>query len=276
MSYSTKIFLNQSRNSWRHQRVLGLLMIAYSTLVASGALAQGDSYSVQRTANAPTSGITTIRVANGSGRLVITGHSGSSAVNATAIVHGSSQSAVNSVRLVTERNGDVLTVRADRPDQTGFNDDNVYVDLTVQVPSSIALNVEDGSGGARIDNVGALRVRSGSGGVHISNVGGSADLESGSGGAELRNVHGNVTAETGSGGMTIDGVTGSVDVRSAGSGGLTVKGVTGSLHLGSIGSGTLTADNIGGDLTVDSKGSGDVQYTNVKGHVSVPDRRHNR
>ncbi|HEY7898595.1 MAG: hypothetical protein ACHQQP_00545 [Gemmatimonadales bacterium] len=252
--------------------IMGVLALATVQLSPMRAGAQEDAYAVKRDAHASTSGITSIRIQNGSGRLVVTGKAGASSLSATAVVRGSSQDIVNSVKLITERDGNALTVRADGPDRGWFGGGGWSADLTVEVPANIRLDVSDGSGGARLQNVGALTMRSGSGGVHIDGVTGNADVKSGSGGAELRNVRGDVVLSTGSGGITVSGVTGSVDVRSAGSGGVNVSQVTGSLHLGSIGSGSLTADNIGGDLTVDHKGSGSVSYTNVKGHVDVPSR----
>lgn len=235
--------------------------------------AQSDAYSVRRNARASVAGVTSIRIENGSGHLVVTGKPGGSEVSASAIIKGSSQSTVNSVKLTAERSGDVLIVRADGPDRgwlswwSGWS-----ADLTVEVPDNLKLDVSNGSGGARIENVGPVVVRSGSGGVRVDGVSGNADLRSGSGGAALSNVHGDVVLSTGSGGIRLDQVTGSVDVRSAGSGGVTATQIGGSLHVGSIGSGGLTADNIGGDLTIDRKGSGSVRYTNVKGRVDVPGR----
>jgi hypothetical protein len=255
--------------------------IALSVLVASAGMtaqahAQSDRYQVTRTVEAATAGVSGVRLSSGSGKLVVTGHAGSSELRVTAIVHGPSQAQVNAVKIAINQSGGVLTVREEKPDRSWFESDNTWVDLTVEVPTNIALDVSDGSGGTRIDNVGAVRLRSGSGGARLSNVAGGVDVRSGSGGVELRNVTGNVTASSGSGGVTIDGVNGSVDIRDAGSGSLHIRGVTGSVHLGSIGSGSLVADNVGGDLTVDSKGSGSVQFTNVKGRVSVPDRGRDR
>lgn len=250
---------------------IGLALIL-TTLAASAAGAQEGGYSVPLHAVVSTSGATSIRVENGSGHLVINGKEGASQVSATATVRGSSQRAVNAVKLIARREGDAIVVRTDRPDNDWFGDDNVSINLTVEVPPRLSLDVNNGSGGAEIDNVGPITLHAGSGGVQVSNVKGAAEVRGGSGRARLRNVHGDVTVSTGSGGITIAGVTGSVDIRQAGSGGVDVSDVTGSLHMGSIGSGSVDADRIGGDLTVDRKGSGSVSYTNVKGRVSVPRR----
>lgn len=261
------------RRIWPAALAMALLATGFATVFTSSASAQRDDYSVQRNARVSALGATSIRIENGSGRLVITGKSGASIVSASAVIRGSSQATVNAVKLSIQRNGDVITVRADAPDRSWSWGDGWSADLTVEVPANLHLDVSDGSGGARIENVGALTIRSGSGGVRASNVTGAVDARSGSGGVKLRDVHGDVGLSSGSGSITIAGVTGSVDVRSAGSGGLNISQVSGSVHLGSIGSGSLTADGVGGDLTVDHKGSGSVNYANVKGRVDVPRRR---
>ena len=261
------------RDIWATALAMALLATGFATLFASSASAQRGDYSVQRNARLAASGATSIRIENGSGRLVITGKTGASEVAASAVIRGSSQSTVDAVKLIAERNGDVITLRAEAPDRSWLWGDGWSADLTVEVPSNVHLDVSDGSGGARIENVGALTIRSGSGGVRMSNVTGAVDVKSGSGGVQVRDIHGDVLLSSGSGSVTIAGITGSVDIRSAGSGALNISQVSGSVHLGSIGSGSLTANGVGGDLTVDHKGSGSVNYANVKGHVDVP-RRH--
>lgn len=257
-----------------HVRSATTLMGTIAVLAASTSVAgaQDGDYSVPLHASVSTAGVTRVRVENGSGHLVINGREGASQVSATADVRGSSQRAVDAVKLIARREGDAIVVRMDRPDNSWFRNDNVNIRLTIDVPTSLRLDVNNGSGGAQIDNVGPVAIDAGSGGVQVSNVKGTADVNTGSGGARVRDVHGDVTVSSGSGGLTISGVTGSVDVRSAGSGGVHVSDVTGSLHMGSIGSGSVDVDRVGGDLTVDRKGSGSVSYTNVKGHVSVPSR----
>jgi len=246
--------------------------LALSAVALAPALLHAQrEYSAPRSASASTAGITTIRVANGSGRLTITGNPSATAVRATGTAHASSQSELQDVKLLVERDGNDIVVRPDMPDS--WNGCDCSLDMTVEVPTSIQLEVRDGSGGAELRNVGRARVQSGSGGVRIEHTSGDVSVRSGSGEAELSDVHGNVEASSGSGGVTMDGVTGSVEIEHAGSGSVSLSKVGGSVHVGSIGSGSLDADGVGGDLTVESKGSGSVHYTSVRGKVSVPTRR---
>jgi len=88
---------------------IGLALIL-TTLAASAAGAQEGGYSVPLHAVVSMSGATSIRVENGSGHLVINGKEGASQVSATATVRGSSQRAVNAVKLIARREGDAIVV----------------------------------------------------------------------------------------------------------------------------------------------------------------------
>lgn len=253
-------------------RSLALISLAAaSAVLAAPSLHAQRDYTAPRSASASTAGIATVRVQNGSGRLVITGNPSATAVHATGTAHASSQRDLDRLKLVVEREGSDIVVRPDMPDSWGGCD--CSMDMTVEVPTSVQLDVQDGSGGAELRNVGRVRVQSGSGGVRIEHTSGDVSVRSGSGEASLTDVHGNVRASSGSGGVTVDGVTGSVEIEHAGSGSVSLSNVRGSVHVGSIGSGSLDADGVGGDLTVDNKGSGSVHYASVHGKVSVPTRR---
>ena len=251
---------------------LACTALALSAVALAPALlhAQRD-YTAPRSASASTAGIATVRVQNGSGRLVITGNPSATEVRATGTVHASSQRDLDRVKLVVEREGSDIFVHPDMPDSWGGCD--CSVDMTVEVPTSLQLDVQDGSGGAELRNVGRARVQSGSGGVRIEHTAGDVSVRSGSGEASLTDVHGNVSASSGSGGVTMDGVSGSVEIEHAGSGSVSLSNVRGSVHVGSIGSGSLDANGVGGDLTVEHQGSGGVHYASVHGKVSVPTRR---
>lgn len=253
-------------------RPVSLLAFAATSalLAASPLLAQGD-YTATRTGTANASGATSIRIANGSGRLTVTGNPSATSVRATGTAHADRKGDLDNVKLVVERNGNVIEVHPDY-DSGMFHDCDCWMDLTVEVPTSVGLQVTDGSGGAELRNVGAVDVRSGSGGIRIQGTSGDVVMKSGSGRATATDVHGDVRASSGSGGVTLERVTGSVEIEHSGSGDVSLHQVSGSVHVGSIGSGSVDANGVGGDLTVDRKGSGSVSYNGVKGKVSVPNR----
>jgi len=248
-----------------------LALAATSTFLAASPLLAQDGYTAQRTGTANVSGATSIRISNGSGRLTITGNPSATSVRATGTAHARSQRDLQDVKLVVERSGNVIDVHPDY-DTGMFDNCDCWMDLTVEVPTNVGLEVRDGSGGAELRNVGAVNASSGSGGIRIQGASGDVELRSGSGHATATDVHGDVRATTGSGGVTLERITGSVEIPRSGSGSVSLNQVTGSVHVGSIGSGSVDANGVGGDLSVDRKGSGSVNYTGVKGKVSVPTR----
>lgn len=253
-------------------RSLSLIALAAASacLAASPLLAQGD-HSAPRSGSVSAAGATSIRIANGSGKLNITGNPSATTVRATGTAHAGSERALQGVRLVVERNGGAIDVHPDY-DSRMSDDCDCWMDLTIEVPTRVGLQVRDGSGGAELRNVGAVDVRSGSGGVRIEGASGAVTMQSGSGHATATDVHGDVRASSGSGGVTLERVTGSVEIEHAGSGSVSLRDVSGSVHVGSIGSGSVDANGVGGDLTVDHQGSGSVHYASVKGKVNVPGR----
>lgn len=254
------------------------ISILCQVLSITTASAQDDNYSAQRSASISASGVTTIRIRNGSGRLIIAGKQGAATISATGTARASSRDLLDKIKIAATRDGDVVTIEPQYPENGWFSGGwcNCSINMTVEVPSNIRLDVHGGSGGAEIHDVGAMDVSSGSGGVRVERVGGALSLRTGSGGANVRDVHGDVTAQTGSGGLTIEHVTGSVNVERAGSGSVGLREVSGSAHVGSIGSGSLDVDGVGGDLVVEHKGSGSVHYASVRGKVDVPDRGNHR
>ena len=153
-------------------------------------------------------------------------------------------------------------IKADIPDNNGgfFSrdwNDNLALDLVIEVPQSIALDVEDGSGDSKFVNVGPLKL-----------VDGSGDIE-------IRGAKGNVSVEDGSGDMTIENVEGSVRVRD-GSGGITGSNINGDFIVEEDGSGGIDVNHIAGNFTVEEKGSGSISSSDVKGKIDIPERHRRR
>jgi hypothetical protein len=238
-----------------------MLALVTGACCATTAMAQRDAdYTAPRQASASAAGARRILVAAGAGSLRIEGKRGLTEVRARGTAYASSRGVLDEIRLVANRRGDVVELRTEIPEQRGGDWDNFQagIDLVVEVPDSLALDVEDGSGGLEIRNVGALEVTDGSGEMTIEHVRGS------------------LTIRDGSGTIRVDDVRGAVDVPSDGSGSLEISRVAGSVHVGFKGSGSVDVDDVAGSFTVANKGSGGVTYRNVKGAVQVPERRSGR
>ena len=234
-----------------------MLALATSACCATTALAQRDAdYTAPRQVSASTAGARRILVAAGAGSLRIEGKRGLTEVRAHGTAYASSRGVLDEIRLVANRRGDVVELRTEIPEQRGGDWDNwqAGIDLVVEVPDSLALAVEDGSGGLEIRNVGML------------------DVSDGSGEMIIEHVRGSLTIRDGSGSIRVDDVRGAVEIPSDGSGSVELSHVAGSVHVGFKGSGSVDVDDVAGSFTVGTKGSGGVTYRNVKGAVQVPER----
>jgi hypothetical protein len=245
-------------------------------LSALGAASLGaQDYTAPRSATVPASRAQRIEVIARAGSLRIEGRNGARDVTVRGTARASSRSALEDVKLIAEERGGTIYIEADIPENHDWNDDDRQqsLDLTIEVPSDLPIDVQDGSGDLEIRNVGALDLSDGSGEAIVEHVGGTLRVKDGSGSLRITDVRGDVSVTDGSGLLEIRDVDGGVEIGSKGSGPLRITSVAKSVHVRSKGSGTVDVSHIGGDFVVDRKASGDIQYADVKGRVEVPERR---
>lgn len=244
--------------------------------------ADNCSHEAPRQATISVDGATDIHIVAGSGSLAVVGKPGLSSVNAHGTACAASESKLDGIQLIAERCGDTLWI------ESVFEADwsPGSLSFTVEIPDNLPVEVDDGSGSLKIDNVAALRlddgsgsaeidgvtgdltVEDGSGSLDINNIAGSVDIDDGSGGLDLGNVEGDVNIVDGSGGVSIDNVTGDIRVKD-GSGQLSISNVIGSVDVRD-GSGSIGVDEVNGNLTISEAGSGSVHYNDVSGRVDIP------
>ena len=237
-----------------------------------------DEVTGPRAATVSASGARTARIEARAGSLRIEGRAGLTELRASGTARASSRGLLEQVRLTAERRGDVAYVIVEIPDRRDNWDDDQHMslDLLVEVPNTLALDVEDTSGELEIRGIGPLDLRDNSGNATIENVGGRLRVRDGSGELRIRDVRGDVTLEDGSGGVYLRNIRGSVVVERDGSGELEADEVTGSIRIESKGSGPVDVARVGGDLVVRRKGSGPIEYRDVRGRVDVPTRDRGR
>ncbi len=250
--------------------------VILAAIVPAGASAQwrDDAYTSPRNAVVDASGAKRVEIEASAGFLRVKGVSGSEA-KVTGVAKASSQRLLSGIRLIAERRGEVVFIKADIEEHdNGWGHDYFRaLDLTIEVPSTIALEITDGSGEIEISGTAGVRLKDGSGAVELSNIDGPVEIADGSGEIHLRNIRGNVEVDDGSGEIIARGITGNFIVDDDGSGSIDAYDVSGSFTVRNDGSGSIMADGVGGDLTVNRKGSGSVTHHNVKGSVRIPDDR---
>jgi hypothetical protein len=262
---------------------LPFLLSACSHMV----FAESCLHEAPRNASVAVDGATNIRVVAGAGSLDIVGKADMSAVEAHGTACAANESQLDGIRLIAERRGDTLWIES--VFEEGSNFDNRGLSFTVELPDSLPVEIEDGSGSLKVNNVAALRLTDGSGEATISGVHGDLTVDDGSGGLEISDVHGPASIEDGSGSLTVRNVEGPVDIED-GSGSLDVDDIDGdltvrdssggiSIHhvVGTVrvrdGSGRIGVSDVEGDLTIAEAGSGGVDVDNVSGRVDVPEKR---
>jgi len=235
------------------------------------------------------SGATEIEIEAGAGFLRIEGTEGLDQVRIDGRACASKESLLEGIELRTRRQGDRLVVIVDIDSHWGWGKQYARLDLTLEVPASLPLSIDDSSGDVEIRDVAAVdlrdssgsieiagvagdvRIRDSSGEIDLKRVGGAVRLRDSSGGIDVRDVgRGVEIEEDGSGDIYIAGVIGDVEIGSDGAGGITIRDVTGNVTIGSDGSGSIRVVSVSGDFTVRRDGSGSISIDDVKGRVRTP------
>ena len=253
-----------------------LLTSTLMTLCAAPLCAQG--YSAPRNATVPVSRAERVTVIGRAGSLRIEGRSGAREVTVRGTARASSRTALDAVRLIAEERRGTIYIEADIPEHHGWNDDDdeQSLDLVIELPRDLPLDVEDGSGDLEIRDVGPLELSDGSGEATIEHVGGNLRVKDGSGELHIVDVKGDVEVTDGSGELEIRDVDGGVEIGQKGSGTLRITSVAKSVRVRAKGSGSVDVSHVGGDFIVDEIATGNVEYSDVKGRVDVPERRRRR
>ena len=230
--------------------------------------AQG--HSAPRNATVPAGGARVVRVIARAGSLRITGAEGLTEVRVRGTARAARERHLDDITLRAERHGDVVEVEAEMPNRVGIGVWNDRLDLVIEVPRSVRLDVEDGSGETEIRGVGPLQLEDGSGGVEIEDVAGDLEVEDGSGDLRVERVRGAVEVADGSGGIVVRDVDGTFTVDEDGSGEIVAEEVGGTVRVRRDGSGEISVSSVGGDFIVDRDGSGGVRSRDVKGQIRLP------
>lgn len=260
---------------------LATSFIVTASFIPGPARAQ-DGYTAPRNADVDARGARVVEIQAHAGSLRVEGRSGLSQVRVRGTARASNRAQLDGIKLIAERRGNAVFIKADIPDDRriwgGLNGNTDYrgLDLVIEVPIALALDVGDGSGEASFVNVGALALSDGSGEIEVRGARGNVSVNDGSGSIDVDGVEGNLQIHDGSGGIRARNVTGDVTVETDGSGNINVSGVGGTMRVGNDGSGSIDVDRVAGDFVVDNDGGGSIRYATVKGRVDIPERKRDR
>ena len=228
-------------------------------LIAIPVVGGAQDYDAERTATVNAGGATSIRIDARAGQLRVTGRTDLTEVRVRGTARASSRDVLDDIKVEATRNGNQIEVRALLPESRNWRwNEQALLDLVIEVPAALAVEIDDTSGDITVENV-AAKVR----------------IEDNSGDIRVRDV-GDVWISDSSGGIEIRGVKGSVDIDDDSSGEIEVYDVTGSVRVGRDSSGSIDVARVGGDFIVERDGSGSIDYSDVKGKVDIPRRRYGR
>ena len=264
-----------SGSSIRTRAVVGMFIVAASFI--PGKTEAQSRYTSARNATIDARNARSVRIEAQAGVLRVEGHSELTEVRVRGTARASRRDNLDDIKLIAERRGNEVFIKVDMPEhaQNGWfgRGHEMALDLVIEVPVSLPLDVDDGSGEAKFINTGAISLEDGSGEVEIRGAHGDVDVNDGSGEITIDGVEGSVRISDGSGEIIARNVTGNVVIREDGSGDIDVSGVGGMMRVEDDGSGSIDVDRIAGDFVVDSDGGGGIRYENVKGSVRIPDRK---
>jgi hypothetical protein len=221
----------------------------------------------------PIIGVEVLQITCEAGSLEVYGVDGSDHINVTAVIKISGIPAnkltefmQRHIRLSLEKGPRKAALESVFKDQNRMQAD-AKIDLTVRVPKTLRVQIEDGSGWLDVsdldadldiaDGSGAIRIRDiqgrvavedGSGKLHIDDIRGNLEVKDGSGSIQLERIRGNVRLVDSSGPMTIKDIDGNLTIRD-GSGGIEIMNVTRDVLIKEAGSGTLEIDGVKGKVT---------------------------
>ena len=221
------------------------------------------------------SGTETLTVNAAAGDLQIRGKSGSDEAVIRGKICASDEELLAQARVLT-KGGSNAEITVDLPKLDGgwsiTGNKYTYIDLELEVPDNISLDVRDSSGDVEIDGVGSLVVQDSSGDVEIMDIDGTVSINDSSGDVEIEDVRGDVIVESDSSG-DLEGkrITGNVLVQKDSSGDIHFTDVDQNFTVERDSSGDITGRNIGGNFTVERDGSGSIRSDNVTGKVTIPE-----
>ena len=228
-------------------------------VVALPSAARAQDYDEPRNATVNAAGATSLKIDARAGQLRVTGRADITEVRVRGTARASSRGLLADIKLEAVRNGNEVTVRAIMPESRDSRDrdwnDQALLDLVIEAPATLALDIEDSSGDMTVEGVAAkMRIQDSSGNIRVRDAGNDVWIGDSSGGIDIR------------------GVKGSVEVDEDSSGEIEIYDVTGSVHVGRDSSGSINVSRVGGDFVVEHDGSGSIEYDGVKGKVDVPQK----
>ncbi len=249
-----------------------LMILTIATILISLPAVAGDcNHSEKRSGSLSLDGIEKVEVIARAGSLEVIGKSGLSTIRAKGEACASREKYLDDIRLRVTKRGSTAIVEVEIPRISSWGwTVSRSLDLVVEVPEGIAVDIDDSSGSMEVRNVGDLYIDDSSGGIEIYDISGEAEIRDGSGSITVTKVAGDVRINDGSGSIDIRDVDGSVIIEDDGSGSIDIENVLKDVIIEDDGSGSIYVSHVRGDFTVRDDGSGGIRFNDIDGRVRIP------
>ncbi|GAA6203259.1 MULTISPECIES: hypothetical protein [Thalassotalea] len=271
----------------KHIKIISAITL---TTLMSGCVVIASSpsradFHMQKELSIDASELTALDIETGSGSLSVIGNAELTEIRVTADIY-TDKKYTDNYELTLNKSGNSGYFVAKNHSTSGFwVGDSPHIDVVIQLPKSMSLTIDDGSGDIDVQNLnGQLDIKDGSGGLLVKDINGDININDGSGEIDVSQITGNLKIIDGSGEINIHEIKGNLNVDDGsgtiyasnidgsadfddGSGDLTVKEITGMVTIDD-GSGSITVDNAGG-LKILESGSGGLKVKNVKGGFNI-------
>lgn len=252
------------------------LLLAVVLTAPLSSYADNCSYSKDLSFSVQASALSGLQMDIGAGNLVIEGDSASNEIRVEATACANSSRRLEELQLTHRVHDSELRVRTERHRGRGLlswlslGSNYSYIDLEVSMPSTLSLDIEDGSGGIEISNISRLMLKDGSGYITINGASGNVTIDDGSGSITVSRVRGTVSVDDGSGPILIRD-SNQVAIVDDGSGEISIENILDSVHIHNDGSGGIRISDVAGNVEIDDAGSGSVDVRGIAGNYSNHD-----
>ncbi len=212
----------------------------------------------------------------GAGDLEVEGIPGADRAVITGRICASKESWLDESRIETTVGADAIIESVLPDNDTSWSiwgSRYAYIDLVIQMPNDLALNIRDSSGDLEVQDVAAVTIKDSSGDILVQDSTGPVDIEDTSGDIRVRRLDQGFAVTDSSGDINAEDIGGSVHVRADSSGDMVMKDVAGDVLVDRDSSGDIVAKRIGGDFTVARDGSGDIASIDITGAVDIPQNK---
>lgn len=216
------------------------------------------------------SDIETLRLNTGTGIIRLRGSEHLDEIRVSARACAIDSEMLATIGLQPESDGVVLTLADRLPEGANHPEANfARLDMILNVPSRLAIEIADKREPMEISGVASLRVESGRGEITIDGVAGDTEVRTERGDLTIQNIGGNLTLARDFGEMIVRNVRGDVIIESADRGNSNISNVGGSVRVIRNGRGNIAATRVQGDFIVEANQAGRFFHQDIGGRVQL-------